>query len=106
MQTSTFCYCVYFKRGTLRWDVHNGCCDVERKLALKWQERESAKQHMRKDSTYQDITATQLQQQLAIRVVSLVRAQERRVSVTKVLDAAGAHAQDIWRDQHAEYNYD
>ncbi|KAF6254370.1 hypothetical protein COO60DRAFT_1627904 [Scenedesmus sp. NREL 46B-D3] len=71
--------------GSIRLDVHRGCCNAER----KWNDMETAKRHMPKDSTYQDMTPEQLRQQLPIRVVSLARETDRRTAITKTLAAAG-----------------
>ncbi|WIA23889.1 hypothetical protein OEZ85_013539 [Tetradesmus obliquus] len=55
----------------------------------KWKELEKAKRSMPKDTTYQNMTAQQLREELPVWVISLARATERRTTVRKVLEAAG-----------------
>uniref|UniRef100_A0A383VQV5 Glycosyl transferase family 25 domain-containing protein n=1 Tax=Tetradesmus obliquus TaxID=3088 RepID=A0A383VQV5_TETOB len=55
----------------------------------KWKELEKAKRSMPQDTTYQNMTAQQLREELPVRVISLARATERRTTVSKILEAAG-----------------
>lgn len=55
-----------------------------------WQQVEACKQALPKDSTYQNLTASQLQQQLPVWVISLRRATERRQNMVLQLKQAGA----------------
>lgn len=74
-------------RGVVRYSVLSPQASAVSEL--KWQQLENIKAAMHKDSTYQNVTAQQLQQLMPIRVISLARAKERRAAIIKSLKAAG-----------------